>query len=70
MPAPLVEGVSIRATMRLTGTNRKTILELLTLMGERCEAMLKDRIKNLPVVDVQADEIWGFVRDERKASGA
>src|SRR5687767_3090179 len=29
----LVEGVSVRATMRLTGTNRTTILELLDLMA-------------------------------------
>ncbi|HEX3152357.1 MAG TPA: IS1 family transposase [Gemmataceae bacterium] len=57
----LVEGVSIRATMRLTGVNRNTIIDLLMLMGERCERLLSGRIKNLPVVDVQADEIWGFV---------
>src|SRR6266852_9387090 len=36
----LVEGVSVRATMRLTGTNRNTILDLLALMGERCEKLL------------------------------
>src|ERR1051325_9929306 len=57
----LVEGVSIRATMRLTGTKRNTIIDLLTLMGERCESMLAGRINRIPVVDVQADEIWGFV---------
>ena len=40
--------------MRLTGTNRNTILDLLALIGERCERMLEGRIKNIPVVDVQA----------------
>src|SRR5262245_24829209 len=62
----LVEGVSIRATMRLTGTNRNTIIDLLTLMGERCESLLAGRINRLPVVDVQADEIWGFVSMKEK----
>ena len=57
----LVEGVSVRATMRLTGTNRNTILDLLLLIGGGCERLLEGRIKNIPVVDVQADEIWGFV---------
>jgi IS1 family transposase/transposase-like protein len=58
----LVEGVSIRATMRLTSVNRNTILDLLALMGKRCEKMLDGRIDRLPVVDVQVDEIWGFVK--------
>lgn len=62
----LVEGVSVRATMRLTGTNRNTILDLLALMGERCERLLSGRIKNIPVVDVQADEVWGFVAMKEK----
>lgn len=52
----LVEGTSVRATMRLTGVNRNTILDLLALIGERCERMLAGRIKNIPVVDVQADD--------------
>lgn len=62
----LVEGTSVRATMRLTGVNRNTILDLLALVGGRCERLLVGRIKNLPVVDVQADEIWGFVRMKEK----
>lgn len=58
----LVEGCSIRATMRLTGINRNTILDLLFLIGSRCEIMLENRIKGLAVKDVQADEVWGFVQ--------
>lgn len=62
----LVEGVSVRATMRLTGTNRNTILDLLALMGARCEMLLAGRINHIPVVDVQCDEIWGFVSMKEK----
>src|SRR5438067_6040593 len=52
----LVEGVSVRATMRLTGVNRNTILDLLALMGERCERLLAGLMNKLSVVDVQLDE--------------
>lgn len=47
--------------MRLTGTNRNTILELLALIGGGCERLLVGRMNKLPVVDVQVDEVWGFV---------
>ena len=57
----LVEGMGVRAAMRVTGVNRTTILELLALMGERCEKMLADRVHQLPVRDVQCDEVWGYV---------
>jgi transposase-like protein/IS1 family transposase len=62
----LVEGVSIRSTMRLTGANKNTIISLLELMGERCEKLLAGRITSMPVVDVQCDEIWGFVQMKEK----
>jgi transposase-like protein/IS1 family transposase len=57
----LLEGMSIRATMCVTGTNRNTILDLLALMGDRCEKLLATRIKGLPVEEVQVDEVWGYV---------
>jgi transposase-like protein/IS1 family transposase len=63
----LVEGCSVRATMRLTGTNRNTILDLLALMGERCERLLSGRVKNVPVLDVQCDEVWAFIGMKEKA---
>ena len=43
------------------GVDRGTILRLLVLTGEHCERLLDERIRNVPVSDVQADEIWGFV---------
>jgi len=57
----LVEGNSIRSTERVTGVNRNTILDLLVLVGEKCDRLLNDKIRGLSVSDVQADEMWGFV---------
>jgi len=57
----LLEGMSIRATMRVTGVNRNTILDLLALIGERCERLLETRCRALPVKDVECDEVWGYV---------
>jgi len=62
----MLEGMSVRAIMRVTGTNRNTVLSLLAKMGERCERLLEGRIAGVPVVDVQCDEIWGFVKMKEK----
>ena len=56
----LLEGCSIRSTERITDVNRNTILRLLVLAGERCERLMESRIRNVPVDDVQCDEIWGY----------
>ena len=57
----ICEGNSIRSTRRLTGLDKKTILKLLAIAGQRCEALLDTTVRNVPVRDVQADQIWGFV---------
>lgn len=62
----LLEGMSVRAAARCSGMNRSTILDLMVMVGERCETMLAGRIKNHPVVDVQCDEIWSFVQMKEK----
>lgn len=62
----LVEGNSIRSTERITGVEKKTILSLLVLAGEKCERLLNERIKGVAVQDVQADEMWGFVGMKEK----
>jgi transposase-like protein len=43
----LVEGCSIRTTERITGVDKRTILSLLEVVGERCEELMEDRIKGL-----------------------
>jgi lambda repressor-like predicted transcriptional regulator len=58
----LIDGTSIRSTERITGIHRDTILRLLVLAGEKCEKLMGRLIVNVPVKDVQADEIWGFVQ--------
>jgi IS1 family transposase len=57
----LLEGNSIRSIQRITGVHQVTILSLLVLAGEKCERLMDERIKGVPVQDVEADEIWGFV---------
>ncbi|WP_207901342.1 DDE-type integrase/transposase/recombinase [Acidipila rosea] len=57
----LLEGMSVRSVERVTGIHRDTILRLLTLAGERCQRLMHERIKEIEVRDVQADEIWGYV---------
>jgi transposase-like protein len=66
-----VEGCSVRSIERITDIHRDTILNILVLLGDRCERLLEDRIHDLPVRDVQCDEIWGYVgcKEKRNLSG-
>lgn len=65
----LVEGIGIRSIERLTDVHRDTILRLLVHAGERCERLMGRLLVNVPVRDVQADEIWGFIRKKEKNKG-
>lgn len=62
----LVEGCSVRTVERITGIHRDAVLKLLVVAGERCEAVLESHIQNVPVKDVEADEIWSFVGKKEK----
>jgi transposase-like protein/IS1 family transposase len=62
----LLEGNSVRATARLCEVEPKTVLHVLALAGERCERLLGKTIINVPVKDVQADEIWSFIGKKQK----
>ena len=58
----LVEGNSVRSTARLCDVEPKTVLSMLKVAGDSCERLLESRIRNVPVKDVQCDEIWTFVQ--------
>lgn len=62
----LVEGMSIRATERVTGHHRDTITRLLLLAGRKCERLLDELVRDVPVANVEADELWAFIGMKEK----
>ena len=62
----LIEGSSIRSTERITGISKRAILDLLVLAGERCERLMEEKLRNVRVSDIQADEIWCYVGMKEK----
>lgn len=61
----LCEGASIRAIQRLTGAEQRTILRVLTDLGEGCARLLEELIQGVTVTDVEIDEIWTCVYCEK-----
>lgn len=57
----LVEGNSIRSTERITELDRNTIISLLIKAGKKCQRLMDEKIVDFPVLDVEVDEIWGYV---------
>ncbi len=62
----LVEGNSIRATVRMTGASKNTIAKLLIEIGAACSEYLDKTLVNLPSKRIQCDEIWSFVGAKQK----
>ena len=57
----LVEGVSIRATCRITGAAKNTVTKLVVDLGEACNAYQHETLVDLPCRTIECDEIWNFV---------
>jgi transposase-like protein/IS1 family transposase len=62
----LIEGCSVRAAERISGLHRDTILRLLVTAGAKCEALMGRLIVNVPVRDVECDEIFGYLQKKEK----
>jgi IS1 family transposase len=56
----LCEGLAIRATARMTGVAKNTIVKLLQEIGETCNNFQDKTLRNLKCERVQCDEIWSF----------
>jgi IS1 family transposase len=64
--ASLVEGNSIRATVRMTGVAKDTVIKLLARVGVACAEYQRNTLRNLPCKRIQCDEIWSFCYAKEK----
>ena len=64
--AALVEGNSIRFTVRMTGVAKNTIVKLLLDLGAACSDYQDRTLRNLKCRRLQVDEIWSFVYAKQK----
>ena len=56
----LVEGCSIRATVRMTGVAKNTVAKLLADLGTACLDFHDRNVVGLKCKRIQCDEIWAF----------
>ncbi len=64
--AALVEGNSIRATSRMCGAAKNTVVKLLVELGGACAEYQDKALRYLPCRRLQVDEIWSFVYAKAK----
>jgi IS1 family transposase len=62
----LTEGCSIRSTSRMTGVDRETVGVLLKRVGDGCEELLDDTMRDLPCNNLELDELWAFVGKKQR----
>lgn len=62
----LVEGNSIRATVRMTGAAKNTVTKLLVDLGRACTLYQDEALRNLSCNTIQVDEIWSFCYSKQK----
>lgn len=62
----LVEGNSIRATVRMTGAAKNTITKLIEDIGYACTDYQDKTLRDLPCKTLEADEIWSYCYSKQK----
>src|SRR5579859_2484643 len=62
----LVEGNSIRATVRMTGAAKNTVTKLLVDLGEACAGYQDRVLRDLPCTTLEVDEIWAYCYSKQR----
>lgn len=62
----LVEGMSIRATVRVTGAAKNTVTKLLADLGQACSEYLDGIVQGLDCETIEIDEIWAYCYSKQK----
>ena len=61
----LCEGLGVRSTARLSGLEKKTVLNILKTVGSHCAEFMDDKLRNLKSEPVEVDECWTLVAHKR-----
>lgn len=62
----LVEGSSIRSVERMAGVHRDTIMRLMVGVGDGCQVLLNDLMRNLGCRRIEVDEVWCYVGKKQR----
>jgi hypothetical protein len=62
----LIEGCSIRSTVRMTGVPKKTVMRLLVEVGEVCADYQNKVFQNLNCRRLELDEMWAWIYCKQK----
>ncbi len=62
----LLEGCSVRATSRMTGSHIETILKVLVETGQKCERILDENFRSLHCEAIECDELWTFIHKKQR----
>ena len=65
----MVEGVSIRAIVRMTGVSKNTVAKLIEDAGQAFSDYQDKAFRNLTCKRLQVDEIWSFVHCKQRNVG-
>jgi len=65
----VAEGLTLRGVLRATGHHLVTVLRVLNEVGENCQRLHDENMRDLGVEAVQCDELWTYlnVKEARAA---